>query len=89
MGLFTPKRPPSDTPGATTAPVRQSRRQQRQAAQAQQRGRERTRELQTIAVAVRNGGDTDLNAFRKVAGRMMPGATDAEIRAAHAQINRR
>jgi hypothetical protein len=88
MGWLTPKYPTSDTAGASALSKKPSRREQRQAAAIERGQRQRAGELRTIAAAVRNGGDTDLQAARKVIRRMMPDATDAEIRQAHAAARR-
>lgn len=86
MGWLTPKHPTSPTPGATVPVQRQTRRERRQAEATERDQQERTRDLRTIAAAVRNGGDTDLEPARKLIKRMMPDATDAEIRDAHAAV---
>ena len=83
MGLFSPMYPKSDTPGATAVTPKQTRRERRQAEAADRDQRERRVDLQTIAVAARNGGDTDLGSARKLIRSMMPDATEAEIREAH------
>lgn len=89
MGWLTPKYPTSDTPGATAVTLKPSRRERREAAHAEHQQQQRTSELRMTALAVANGGDTDLNAFRKVAKRMTPDATDAELRQAHAWVRSR
>jgi alkylhydroperoxidase/carboxymuconolactone decarboxylase family protein YurZ len=89
MGLFSPKYPTSDTPGATTATSRSTRRERREAEAAERGQRERERDLRTIAMAVANGGDSDVHAVKKLAGRMMPDATDAEVRQAHGWVRSR
>lgn len=83
MGLFTPKYAKSDTPGASAGTPRQTRRERREAEAAENGQRQRLGDLRVIAIAVANGGDGDVQAVRKVAGRMMPDATDAEVRQAH------
>jgi hypothetical protein len=88
MGWLTPKYPKADTADASALPQKVSRREQRQAAAAENNQRQRAGDLRTIAAAVRNGGDTDLQAARKLIRRMMPDATDAEIRQAHAAARR-
>lgn len=80
---FAPKYPTSDTPGATAVTPTQTRRERREAEAAEQGQRQRRGELRATAVAVRNGGDTDLESARKLIRRMMPDATDAEIREAY------
>ncbi|MEU9323223.1 hypothetical protein AB0D91_05325 [Streptomyces canus] len=71
------------------ATPKQSRRERRETAYAAHQHGEQKAELRMTAIAVANGGDSDLGAFRKVARRMTPGVTDAEIREAYDWARRR